>query len=305
MNITLRQLQVFAAASRARSFSEAADRLNISQPSLSSTIRKIEEQLGLRLFDRTTRSLLLTADGRDLAAVAEDLVRDFETALGGIAARSAGKRGRVAIAVLPSIAATVLPDILREFAKEFPEIDVAIHDVLQDRAIALARNGAVDFSVTTQAAVYSELQYDEIGSDPFFLVCPRNHPLARKSAATWREIAAHPFVALSSTTSVRRFADVALGQAEVVIHPRYEVEQIPSAVALVSAGLGVTALPGLTLAMFNRRGVVVRPIKEPTVRRRIGVLRLKQRSLSVSARFLLEHVTQSFTSETRDILQNR
>jgi LysR family carnitine catabolism transcriptional activator len=305
MNITLRQLQVFAAASRARSFSEAADRLSISQPSLSSTIRKIEEQLGLRLFDRTTRSLLLTADGRDLAAVAEDLVRDFETALGGIAARSAGKRGRVAIAVLPSIAATVLPDILREFAKEFPEIDVAIHDVLQDRAIALARNGAVDFSVTTQAAAYSELQYDEIGSDPFFLVCRRNHPLARKSAVTWREIAVHPFVALSSTTSVRRFADVALGQAEVVIHPRYEVEQIPSAVALVSAGLGVTALPGLTLAMFNRRGVVVRPIEEPTVRRRIGVLRLKQRSLSVSARFLLEHVTQSFASATRDILQKR
>jgi LysR family transcriptional regulator, carnitine catabolism transcriptional activator len=297
MNITLRQLQVFAAASRARSFSEAADRLGISQPSLSSTIRKIEEQLSLRLFDRTTRSLLLTADGRDLAAVAEDLVRDFETALGGIAARSAGKRGRVAIAVLPSIAATVLPDVLRDFAKEFPEIDVAIHDVLQDRAIALARNGTVDFSITTQAAAYSELQYDEIGSDPFFLVCKRNHVLARQRAVTWRDIAAHPFVALSSTTSVRRFADVALGQADAVIHPRYEVEQIPSAVALVAAGLGVTALPGLTLAMFNSRGVVVRPIGEPTVRRRIGVLVLKQRSLSVAARFLLEAVRKAFAEQ--------
>jgi LysR family transcriptional regulator, carnitine catabolism transcriptional activator len=296
MNVTLRQLQVFVAASRARSFSEAADKLGISQPSLSGTISKIEAQLGLRLFDRTTRSLLLTADGRDLAAVAEDLVRDFEAALGGIAARSTGQRGRVAIAVLPSIATTILPGALRGFAKEFPEVDIAIHDVLQDRAIALARNGAVDFSITTQAASYAELHYDEIGSDPFFLVCRRTHPLARKRVVTWREIAAHPFVALSSTTSVRRFADVALGQAEAVIHPRFEVEQIPSAVALVTAGLGVTALPALTLSMFNRRGVVVRPIKEPTVRRRIGVLTLKQRSLSVPARLLLEHVKNNFAS---------
>lgn len=303
MNITLRQLQVFAAASRARSFSEAADRLGISQPSLSATISKIETQLGLRLFDRTTRSLLLTADGRDLAAVAEDLVRDFEAALGGIAARATGQRGRVAIAVLPSIAATVLPGALRGFARDFPEIDVGVHDVLQDRAIALARNGAVDFAITTQPASYAELQYEEVSSDPFFLVCPRNHALARKKSVTWREIAAHPFVGLSSTTSVRRFSEVAFGQAEAVIHPRYEVEQIPSAVALVAAGLGVTALPALTLAMFSRRGVVVRPIREPAVRRRIGVLTLRQRSLSAPARFLLEAIRVAFVSAEKNLAQ--
>ena len=294
MNITLRQLQVFVAASRARSFSEAADKLGISQPSLSGTINKIETQLGLRLFDRTTRSLLLTADGRDLAAVADDLVRDFETALGSIAARAAGQRGRVSIAVLPSIAATILPQVLRAVAKEFPEVDITIHDVLQDRAVALARNGVVDFAITTQAASFAELDYDEIGSDPFYLVCRRNHPLARARDLTWQEIAGHPFVALSSTTSVRRFAEVALGQAEVVIRPRYEVEQIPSAVALVAAGLGVTALPALTLSMFNNRGVVMRPISKPIVRRRIGVLVLKQRSLSVPARFILDRVRETF-----------
>ena len=304
MNITLRQLQVFAAASRARSFSEAADKLGISQPSLSGTINKIETQLGLRLFDRTTRSLLLTADGRDLAAVADDLVRDFETALSGIAARSAGQRGRVSIAVLPSIAATILPGVLSTFAKEFPEVDIAIHDVLQDRAVALVRNGVVDFSITTQAASFPELHYDEIGSDPYFLVCRRNHPLAHGPAPSWREIAKHPFVSLSSTTSVRRFVDVALGRAEVVIHPRYEVEQIPSAVALVAAGLGVTALPALTLSMFNKKGVISRSIAEPAIPRRIGVLVLKKRSLSVPAQFLLERVRNSFKSRANKKFRN-
>ena len=301
MNITLRQLQVFVAASRARSFSEAADKLGISQPSLSGTIGKIETQLGFRLFDRTTRSLLLTSDGRDLAAVAEDLVRDFEAALGGIAARSAGKRGRVSIAVLPSVAAAILPDALRAFVKEYPEVDIAIHDVLQDRAVALLRNGIVDFAVTTQAASYPELEFADLGSDPFFLVCKRNHPLAAQKTVAWRDIAAFPFVALSSTTSVRRFANSAMGQSDVVIRPRYEVEQILSAVTLVAAGLGVTALPALTLSMFNNRELVMRPLTAPAIHRRMGVLTLKERTLSAQARFLLGRVQQTFSSATKSV----
>jgi len=299
MNITLRQLQVFVAASRARSFSEAADKLGISQPSLSGTIAKIETQLGLRLFDRTTRSLVLTADGRELAATADDLVRDFEAVLSGIAARAAGKRGRVSIAVLPSVAATVLPDALGAFVREFPEIDVSVHDVLQDRAVALMRNGVVDFAVTTQAPDYPELQFEELGADPFYLVCKRNHPLARLKTVTWRETVAHPFVALSATTSVRRFADTAMGQSEVVIRPRYEVEQIPSAVTLVSAGLGITALPTLTFAMFSHRSLVMRPLVDPVIRRRLGVLTLKERTPSAPARFLLERVARTLTSAVR------
>ena len=301
MNITLRQLQVFVAASRARSFSEAADKLGISQPSLSGTIGKIETQLGFRLFDRTTRSLLLTSDGRDLAAVAEDLVRDFEVALGGIAARSAGKRGRVSVAVLPSVAATILPGALRAFVKEYPEVDIAIHDVLQDRAVALLRNGVVDFAVTTQAASYPELQFEDLGSDPFFLVCKRNHPLTAKKAVAWRELAAFPFIALSSTTSVRRFAEAAMGQSDVMIRPRYEVEQILSAVTLVAAGLGVTALPALTLSMFNNRGLVMRSLIEPAIQRRMGVLTLKERTLSAQARFLLARVQQTFSASTKSV----
>ncbi|MCW5693862.1 MAG: LysR family transcriptional regulator [Pseudolabrys sp.] len=295
----MRQLQVFVAASRARSFSEAADRLGISQPSLSGTISKIETQLGLRLFDRTTRSLILTADGRDLAAVADDLVRDFEAALSGISARAAGKRGRVSLAVLPSVAATVLPEALGAFAKEYPEIDVSVHDVLQERAVAILRNGVVDFAVTTQAAAYPELHFEELGADPFYLVCKRNHPLARLKTVTWKDTVDYPFIALSATTSVRRFADTAMGQTELVIRPRYEVEQILSAVTLVSAGLGITALPSLTLAMFSHRALAMRPLVAPAIQRRLGILTLKERTLSAPARFLLERVSKTLAAAAK------
>ncbi|MGX7745091.1 LysR family transcriptional regulator [Rhodopseudomonas parapalustris] len=292
----MRQLQVFVAASRARSFSEAADKLGISQPSLSGTIAKIEAQIGFKLFDRTTRSLLLTPDGRDLAAVAEDLVRDFESALDGIAVRAAGKRGRVSLAVLPSVAATVLPRALRAFAKQFPEIDIAVHDVLQDRAVAMLRNGVVDFAVTIQAGSYPELVYEELGADPFFLVCERGHALARHKTAQWSDLPDYPFIALLPTTSVRRFTDAAMAQAGIAVRPRYEVEQILSAVTLVSAGLGVTALPALTLAMFDERRLAVRPLEGPAIHRRMGVLTLKERTPSAQARFLLEAVRKAFAT---------
>ncbi|WP_198026596.1 LysR family transcriptional regulator [Bradyrhizobium sp. ARR65] len=300
----MRQLQVFVAASRARSFSDAASKLGISQPSLSGTIGKIEEQLGFRLFDRTTRSLLLTADGRDLAALAEDLVRDFEAALRGIAARSAGKRGRVSIAVLPSIAAAVLPQALSAFAREFAEIDLTVHDVLQDRAVNMLRDGIVDFAVTTQTATYPELEFNELATDPFILVCRRNHPLAQQKIIRWRAAAEYPFIALSPNTSVRRFADAAMAQAHAAVRPRYEVELIASAVNLVAAGLGITALPGLTLATFRAAKVVVRPLEEPTIHRSLGILKLKERSLSAPARFLHEHVAVSLASASRVVLQS-
>ena len=168
--------------------------------------------------------------------------------------------------------------------------------LLQDRAVAMMRNGVVDFAVTTQAADYPELQFEEFGADPFYLVCKRNHPLARQKSVTWRETVDYPFIALSATTSVRRFADIAMGQSDLLIRPRYEVEQIPSAVALVAAGLGITALPSLTLAMFSHRALAMRPLVAPVVQRRLGVLTLKERTPSAPARFLLERVSKTLAA---------
>lgn len=294
INLTLRQLKAFVAASQASSFSEAAEQLGITQPSLSSTIRKMEEQLGLRLFDRTTRTLALTADGRDLAAVAEHLVRDFEKTLESLISRSSGQRGRVSVAVLPSIAAALLPGALHAFAAAYPEVEVTVRDYLQDRAISAVRDGLADFAVTTQPAVYPELTSEELGTDAFHLVCRTDHPLAGNRQTSWAEITAYPFIAMAASTSVRRFAEAGLVQADRAIRPRYEVEQIPSAVALVAAGLGVTALPELTLRMFPREGLTSVPILDPVVRRRICLVTVSGRSLSVAASFLADEIRTAF-----------
>lgn len=295
INLTLRQLEIFATTLRAPSFTEAAEKLRISQPALSVAIRKIEAELGLTLFDRTTRKVTPTADGRHLGAVADDLLRDFKVAMQGVASRSDGLHGRLTIAVLPSIAASILPRALKVMQEKYPGIDVAIRDVMHERAVAMVADGLADFAVTTRIAETAALSYDEIGADRIHLVCRNDHVLAKgKGALPWSALEGHPYVAMAGSTSVRRLADAVLLQADFALQPRFEVEQIASAIALVSAGLGVTALPALTFSMFSSDRLTMRPLTGPSLSRQIGFLQLKGRQLSAPAQALVGEIRTAY-----------
>jgi DNA-binding transcriptional LysR family regulator len=276
MNVTLRQLEILVAAADAASFSAAAEKLGISQPSLSETISRLEVELGFRLFERTTRSLVLTADGRRAVATAREIVRDVRLAMESLAGE-AERRQRIAIAALPSVACAVLPGAIRRLKAEIPQVEIAVHDVLHERALALVQDGLADLALTIRPARLEGLAFRELGSDAMRLLCRADHPLAKRRSVRWRELAGHPFVALARTSSVRRLTDAAFVNAEVALEPSYEVEQIPSAAALVEAGLGVAALPTLTFSMFKGRSLVMRPLVEPAPRRQIGIVTLAGR----------------------------
>ncbi len=140
-------LRCFACAARAMSFTEAARLLGISQPALSESIRRMEGELGVRLFDRTTRSLALTPEGRALAGLAEEVARDVREGVADIVARGA-RRPRVTIALLPSIAAALLPPAADALRQDFPDAELNVCDVLHERAVALVEDGIADLAVT-------------------------------------------------------------------------------------------------------------------------------------------------------------
>src|SRR5687767_13157062 len=141
MNLTHRQFEILIAAAESASFSAAAARLGISQPSLSESIRRIERELGAQLFERTTRSLKLTAEGRHAATVARDAVRDFKHALDRLASGARGGQGPIAIAALPSIMCAALPAAITRFRNDHPETHIALHDVQHERALSLVTDG--------------------------------------------------------------------------------------------------------------------------------------------------------------------
>jgi LysR family carnitine catabolism transcriptional activator len=297
MNLTHRQLEILVAAADAESFSAAAERLGISQPSLSESIRRIEREIGSPLFTRTTRSLKLTDEGRHAASIAREIVRDFKAALARLASRGGGKQGRISVAALPSIACAVLPAAIQTFAREHPAIDIALNDVQHERAIQLVTEGAVDLALTVKPAQSDGLEFEEIASDVAHLVCRADDPLARRKSVRWRELGGRPFIGITRISSVRRLTDAAFVHAEIAIAPRYEVEQIASAVALVDAGLGVTALPSLTFSMFKGRKLAVRPLIEPSLRRNVGFVTVTGRTLPPQSSRFMEIVRTTMRKE--------
>jgi LysR family transcriptional regulator, carnitine catabolism transcriptional activator len=298
MNLTHRQFEILIAAADSGSFSAAAQQLGISQPSLSESIRRIEREIGARLFERTTRSLKLTAEGRHAATVARDAVRDFRHALERLAS-GARAQGPIAIAALPSITCAALPAAITHFRKDHPETSIALHDVQHERALSLVADGVADIAVTIKPAKQSELVFEEVASDVAHLVCARDHPLAKKKSVRWRDLAGFDFIATTRISSVRRLTDAALVHSETALEPRYEVEQIPSAVALVEAGLGVTALPSLTFSMFKGRHLAVRPLIEPSLRRNVGFVTLRGRTLPANSDKLMRLIRASLLAELK------
>lgn len=291
MNLTLRQFEILLSAADASSFSAAAQALGISQPSLSESIRRMERETGMTLFERTTRSLRLTDEGRQAAAIARELVRDFKRAVERLSASAGGKQGRIAIAALPSIVSAAMPQALKQFARDYAGIDVSLHDVQHERAMALLADGVVDIAVTIEPAKSEGFVFQSIAADVAHLVCRPDHALARRKTVRWRELADAEFVGITRISSVRRLTDAGFVHGEVAITPRYEVEQVPSAVALVEAGLGVTVLPSLTFAMFKGRDLLTRPLIEPTLRRNVGFVTRASRTLPSFSDVLMQAIS--------------
>src|SRR4051812_42238524 len=204
MNLSSRQLRAFLALAEQRNFTRAAALTHLSQPAFSALIRSLEDALELRLFDRSTRHVELTVEGKEFEVSARRILAEVDIALTDAREYAGRQRGRVAIALLPSLAAGWLPAVLAEFHAANPGIDLDVADVLSEDCIARVRGGKADFAIAAIRADTPELRAELFCSDLFHLVCPTGHPLAKEGTLRPRELAACPFIHLSRTSSVRQ-----------------------------------------------------------------------------------------------------
>ncbi|MBW8317736.1 MAG: LysR family transcriptional regulator, partial [Hydrogenophaga sp.] len=214
------------------------------------------------------------------------LVLDFDAALLGVKDHVTRKRGRVTVALLPSLAANWMPGILAAFHARHPSIDLNLFDVLSDACIERVASGQADFAIAASCENTPTLQASEFCSDGFFLVCPSGHPLLTQEQVRAEDLAQWPFIHLARTSSVRQHFDAALypNRMRTVM----EVEQLATVMGMVRAGLGISVVPGLSLFHFERTGVAVRRLDLPGLRRTLYVIRPRDRSLSLAAQSLYE-----------------
>lgn len=288
MNISNQDLRLFLTLVEEKNFTRAAERCNLSQSAFSTRIGGLESALGARLFDRTTRTVELTPEGELFSVSARTLFDEFAEVIDNFREHAARRRGRIAIAALPSLCATWLPSIYAGFHRQYPGIQLALTDTLSDQCLTMLRAKRVDFALASSAGPEEDLEAELLHVDPFYLVCRPEHPLAGFEAPQLDDIGHHPFVHMHRLSSVRQCLEAAM-------HPKalratMEVEHLATLAGLVEAGAGVTVVPALTLFQFQRPGLVVRPIADGSLSRPIYLVRRRGRSLSIAARTLCNEI---------------
>lgn len=287
MDLSTRQLRAFCALADTLSFTRAATACHLSQPAFSALVRQLESQLGLRLFDRSTRHVALTPDGAAFEPAARRVLAELDGALAGAKSRAARETGRVTVALLPSLAAGWLPQVLASYQQAHPGIAVDIADVLSEPCIDRVASGTADFALAAIRADTPALQAEPFCSDAFYLVCPEQHPLARRrKPLAVADLAGYPFIHLARNSSVRQYLEAAFHPQGM--HTLMEVEQLATVTGMVRAGLGISVVPALTLFHFQQPGVVTRPLPLPGLQRQIYLVRRRDQSLSAAAQSLYE-----------------
>lgn len=294
MNLSVKHLRAFLALARLRNFTRAAEACHLSQSAFSALIHGLEEDAGARFFDRNTRRVEPTTEGRLFEQSAARLLADFESTYAELRDHVNLRKGRVAVAALPSLAAGTLPKVLTAFHSRYPGIAIELFDGLSDTCIALVQSARVDFALAPAGTPVVGLQAELLCSDRFHVVCHAAHPLAKAGTVLPLDLAKYPFIHLAHSTSIRQHLERALYPMRLA--GMMEVEHLATAAALVAQNLGISVIPSLALFQFHLPDIVVRPLKLAGLVRHIHLIRPEGRTLSVAASGLLEMVRVNFSS---------
>lgn len=292
---TLKQLRAFLLVHQLRKLSAAAQKLFVTQSAVSMLIRQLEEGLGTRLFDRTTRSLQPTAAGDQMVATAERILRDVDSLSAGFRELATLERGRVCLAITPTLATFLLPDAIRAFGQRHPGVRVVIDDCAPDQFVSRILGEHVDFGIGTPERPGAEVETQMLLRDHLALVCTRDHPLAALPSVRWTHLAGHALITVRPGYGIRPLIDGTAAQAGVTLDVVNEVSFLSTALWMTASGLGPSIMPSAFARAANDPTLVVRPIGSPRVSRDVSVVTKRGRSLSAAS--------QSFIATLRAALK--
>lgn len=288
INFDLHDLQAFSAAAELGNFRKAAEAVHISQPAFSRRIDKLENALGVKLIDRSTRSMSLTGVGRDFARKVRLLLDDLDETLLGIQEVGGARMGEVTVACVPSAVYYFLPQVLRTYHAKFPRIRIKVHDASANEVLSVVASGEADFGVNFMGNDEPGIEFRSILEERFVAACRKDHPLAKKRKVSWQELGQYDFMSVSKSSGNRMLLDLALASADQRPQSIYEAQHVTTLLGLVEAGMGVAAVPSLAMPSADHPVLASVPLFDPIITRRIGLIRRKGRSFTPAAEKLYE-----------------
>jgi DNA-binding transcriptional LysR family regulator len=286
IHFDLNDLVAFRALADLGSFRKAADSVHLSQPAYSRRIDKLERALGVRLIERTTRRVTLTAAGREFERKVRVLLDDLDNALLGIRGDPGTRGDRVTMACVPSAVQHYVTEVLQRYAESHPRVQVILLDTKANEVLQAVSQGEADFGLTFLDGNDGDVEFAPLFEDRFVLACRHDHPLARARRVKWAQLAQWAFIAVARTSGNRLIVDRALAGTEVRPKVAYEVQTGTTALDLVEAGLGVAAMPRMAISGPEHARLVGVPLVEPKITRTVGLIRRRGRALSASAQHL-------------------
>ncbi len=283
MNVSLRQLRALAALVRSGSFTQAAASLHITQSALSSLIKELEQNLGVRLVERTTRSIALTEAGQGFVPLVDKVLEDLDIALDAMADLKALRRGVVRVAAPQLMACTLLPEAIAAFRGEQPGIQVRLADCAVDGVLTRVAAAEVDFGIGPERGAGRDVTGELLFEVPFMVVFPPGHALEQLPRICWADAVGHPFITLQGQFAERLSLDLDGALRKVSLHPNNEVTFMTTALSMVAAGLGITACLPYARSLVQLHGLRLEPLHEPQVERKFLVYQRSAATLSPAA----------------------
>jgi DNA-binding transcriptional LysR family regulator len=272
MRISIEDLRAFVLVSEFGNFHRAAEDLALTQSALSRRLKKMEDVLGARLMDRTSRTIRLTAIGEEFLPTAKRMVREFERSVSNIHDVIQKRAGVVTMASVMTIAHNVLPQVIARFAESYPAVSVRVMDDVGPKVAEFVATGDAEFGIALDAEDRPNLEFRPLVEDPYMLACRTDHPLAEKKQVMWSDLSDHAYIRMGADAGNQRKLRSAIGDSGLLPTGTHEVAHIATLLSFLGMGLGVSAVPKLAIVQRPDLALVFRPLVDPVVSRTIGII---------------------------------
>ena len=297
-SFTIRQLQYAVAVAEQGSFRAAAEGCLVSQPSLSAQIAELESALGVRLFDRDRRGVLLTPAGEELLVRARAILLAFEDLRTAATDLVDPLEGRLRVGVIPTIAPYLLPSLDPDLRETFPKLDLIWREDKTENLVAAVDRGDLDAALLALEADLGEVDHALVGVDPFVVAIPPDHRLARSHRSIAAEELAGQEVLLLDDGHCFRNQALELCGAAGTRELGFRATSLATLAQMVAGGAGVTLLPQLAVDVEGRdKKLVVRKFKKPVPKRTIALIWRRGSALTDSLGIFAETARANYPSE--------
>ena len=286
MKIDVLGVQAFIGIAEHGGFQKAADALHITQTALTRRLQNIESFLGVKLVERTTRSVALTRVGQDFLPQARRLLTELSMALFEIQENGKALRGDVSMACVPTAGVQFLPRIIQQYSARYPENRIKILDYSSEGVADAVLRREAEFGIHLAEPQHSELESVPLLQDRFVLICRSDHALAAKKSVPWRRLQPYPLIFAGAESGNRPLLDLALGKGAPALQSFYEVQRSSTAVGLVAAGVAAAIVPSLAMQSGAYPTIKVVALTEPVISRELVLVSRRKAQLSPAAQAL-------------------